>query len=105
MDGTTTTASLLFRSPPRILIPKLVHSRDAWKAKAGHRQRQLKAAQIRCRDLGLSRQRWKDRALASEQRGQQLQQQLAQARQELDQAHAQVAALQEDLKKKSGPRR
>ena len=99
MDGTRTASSLLFRSPPRILIPKLVHSRDTWKAKAGRRKRQLKAAQIRCRDLGLSRQRWKTRALASEQRVQQLEQELAQANQQLAQAHAQVASLQEELKK------
>jgi chromosome segregation ATPase len=95
MDGT----SLPFRSPPRILIPKLVQSRDTWKAKAGTRKRQLKAAQIRCRDLGLSRARWKNRAQASAQRIQELDQQLADTRQQLEQAHAQVAALQEDVKK------
>ncbi len=101
MDGIR-TSSLLFRSPPRILIPKLVHSRDTWKAKAGQRKRQLKAAQIRCRDLGLSRQRWKERALASEQRVQALQLQLQQLQPQLEQARAQVAVLQPDLKKRSG---
>ena len=100
MDGTTTPANPLFRSPPRILIPKLVHSRDTWKAKAGQRKRQLKAAQIRGRDLGLSRQRWKERAVASEQRVQELQRQLDQTQQQLDQARAHIAALEEDVKKK-----
>lgn len=101
MDGSNATQDSLplFRSPPRILIPKLVHSRDTWKAKAGTRKRQLKAAQIRCRDLGLSRQRWKARALASDQRVQELEQQLAHTQQQLEQTQTQVAALQEDLKK------
>jgi hypothetical protein len=101
MDGSNATQDPLplFRSPPRILIPKLVQSRDTWKAKAGTRKRQLKAAQIRCRDLGLSRQRWKERALASAQGVQELEQQLAQTQQQLAQAHAQVAALQDDVKK------
>jgi hypothetical protein len=44
-----------FRTPPRILIPKLVKSRDAWKAKATARKAQRKALEIRIRDLEASR--------------------------------------------------
>ncbi len=32
------TAPPVFRTPPRILIPKSVRSRDAWKAKATSRK-------------------------------------------------------------------
>jgi len=46
----------MFQTPPRILIPKLVASRDGWKSKAGARKKALKAAQIRIRDLEASRQ-------------------------------------------------
>ena len=44
-----------FRTPPRILIPKLVRSRDAWKVKATNRKAQRKALEIRVRDLEASR--------------------------------------------------
>jgi len=45
-----------FQTPPRILIPKLVKSRDAWKAKATARKAQRKALEIRVRDLEASRE-------------------------------------------------
>lgn len=45
----------VFRTPARILIPKLVQSRDAWKAKADERKQQRKALEIRVRDLEASR--------------------------------------------------
>jgi hypothetical protein len=45
-----------FQTPPRILIPKLVKSRDAWKAKATARKAQRKALEIRIRDLETSRE-------------------------------------------------
>jgi hypothetical protein len=65
------TTSSEFRTPPRILIPKLVKSRDAWKAKATTRKAQRKTLEIRIRDLEASRDLYKLRA-------QQLQQQLDQ---------------------------
>jgi chromosome segregation ATPase len=51
-----------FLTPPRILIPKLLRSRDAWKAKATQRKAQRKALQIRVRDLTASRDRHRQRA-------------------------------------------
>jgi hypothetical protein len=60
-----------FQTPPRILIPKLVKSRDAWKAKATQRKVQRKALEIRIRDLETSRDLHRQKA-------EQLQQQLAQ---------------------------
>lgn len=66
-----------FQTPPRILIPKLVHSRDAWKAKATARKAQRKALEIRVRDLECSREHHRRRADQLQQRVDQLQQQLA----------------------------
>ena len=51
-----------FQTPPRILIPKLVRSRDAWKAKATLRKAQRKALEIRVRDLEASREHHRQRA-------------------------------------------
>ena len=43
-------------------------ARDKWKAKALERQKRLRAAQVRIRDLEHSRAYWKGRALAAEER-------------------------------------
>ena len=71
----TTTAA--FQTPPRILIPKLVRSRDAWKTKATERKRQRKALEIRVRDLDASRDRHRQHAEQLQQRVAQLEEQLA----------------------------
>jgi len=56
MDSPTTTRSASnFSTPPRILIPKLVRSRDQWKAKATARKQQYRKEQIHSRDLKISR--------------------------------------------------
>ena len=98
MDSPTTSASD-FLTPPRILIPKLVRSRDQWKAKATARKRQYHKERIHSRDLSLSRQRWKERALAAEQQLQQLQLQLQQTEADLAQARSQILSLQTDGEK------
>jgi len=74
------TTPPVFRTPPRILIPKLVRSRDAWKAKATNRKAQRKALEIRVRDLEASRDLHRQRAEQLQQRVAQLEQQLAAAR-------------------------
>ena len=71
------TAPRTFCTPPRILIPKLVRSRDAWKSKAVARKTQRKALEIRVRDLEISRDLHRQRA-------EQLQQRVAQLEQQLD---------------------
>jgi chromosome segregation ATPase len=105
MDGSTapSTTAPSFRSPPRLLIPKLVASRDKWKAKAGRRKTDLKKAQIRARDVSASRDRWKRRALAAEQRLQDARQQLEHAQRQLEQTRADVAVLQDEAKKNGPP--
>ena len=65
-----------FRTPPRILIPKLVRSRDAWKAKATDRKAQRKALAIRVRDLEASRDLHRQRAEQLRERVTQLEAQL-----------------------------
>lgn len=72
--------SLVFQTPPRILIPKLVRSRDAWKAKATQRKAQRKTLQIRLRDLTLSRHRCRQRVEQLQQQVHDLQLQLEHAR-------------------------
>jgi predicted nucleic acid-binding Zn-ribbon protein len=92
MDGATPTTPV-FQTPPRILIPKLVISRDGWKTKANERKKKLKAARIRIRDLANSRDNWKDKAHTAEDRIADLERQLEQARQDL-------ATARDELKKK-----
>src|SRR5260370_14314114 len=65
MDGNTMTMSDIrqsFRPPLRILVPKLLKSRDSWKAKSDRRKAKLKAASIKIRDCSPSRDRWRERA-------------------------------------------
>ena len=71
------TTAAAFQTPPRILIPKLVRSRDAWKIKATNRKTQRKALEIRVRDLEASRDRHRRHAEQLQQRVAQLEQQLA----------------------------
>ena len=104
MDGATLDRAT-FRTPPRILIPKLVASRDGWKCKAGQRKRRLKAAQVRNRDLEASRDRWRERATAAEAQVNELRRQLEQAQQECAAAQAAAEHLGDEFKKKSPPLR
>jgi hypothetical protein len=96
MDGATSTTPT-FRTPTRILIPKLVKSRDGWKAKANERKKRLKAARIRNRDLAASRKVWRERAEAAEQRVAVVE---ASSQQELAAVRAENEGLREELKKK-----
>jgi hypothetical protein len=100
MDSpTATTPASAFRTPPRILIPKLARSRDRWKAKATARKCQYRKEKIHSRDLEISRQRWKERAGDAAQQLQELQQQLQRAEADLVEARSQIAQLQDDSKK------
>ena len=96
----TSPTSSGFRSPPRILIPKLAESRDKWKEKAGQRKRQLKAAQIRTRDLTTSRTLWKERAVAAQAQVQDLQRQLEETQHLLEQSRRDIAELRDHAQKK-----
>jgi hypothetical protein len=97
MDGATSTVPT-FRTPTRILLPKLVKSRDGWKTKAQQRKKRLKAAQIRIRDLEASRKYWQQRAKTAEE--QVLELSGASSQTELAAARAENERLREELKKK-----
>jgi len=84
-----------YRTPTRILLPKLLKSRDDWKAKSDARKVKLKAAQVKIRDLTASREFWRQRAEQPQTLNGQLQEQLQQALRDRDEARAEV----EDLKK------
>jgi hypothetical protein len=88
-----------FRSPARVLIPKLVAGRERWKAKAGERKRRLKSAQIRLRDLTGSRELWRERAEIAERRVIELERAAAARNAELSVARDESAALRDELKK------
>ena len=98
MDGSATMAKIRekYRTPTRILLPKLLKSRDDWKAKSDARKVKLKAAQIKIRDLTVSRDLWRERVEQPQSQTRQLQEQLQQALRERDEARAEL----EDVKKK-----
>lgn len=99
MDGAT-GSSQTFRTPSRILIPKLIASRDGWKAKATERKNKLKAAHIRIRDLESSRAGWKQKTGAADQRIAELERQLAQAQQDAASLRDENERLRDEIKKK-----
>ena len=91
-DAATLDSSETFLTPPRILIPKLVRSRDGWKKRAGERKRQAKSLTVRVRDLENSRANWKARARQAEAQLQQVQPQLQEAQATLESLRLEVAA-------------
>ena len=99
MDGATGSLQG-FLTPPRILVPKLVDSRDGWKTKATERKKKLKAARIRIRDLENSREGWKQKTGDAEHRIAELERQLAQAQQDLAASGGANEQLRDELKKK-----
>ena len=91
MDSATTVTAFL--TPSRILIPKLLRSREGWKARAAARKKVNKALQIKARDLTLSRNSWKARALDAEQKLRDTHDTLTNTRQLLDAATAAAETL------------
>jgi hypothetical protein len=94
MDGTATRTEMCpaFRSPMHILLPKVLTSRDNWKAKAGRRRHQLKLTRLTIRDLTRSRDAWRQRHRDQQQHIQRLDEQIEQLRRERDSALAAAAA-------------
>jgi len=85
MDGAATMTEIrqTFRTPLRILVPKILKSRDDWKAKSDRRKVKLKSAQIKIRDVTLSRERWRQLAESAQEEVRSLQEQLQQSQAEL----------------------
>ena len=55
-----------FKSPVSRLARLFQRGRDSWKEKALDRQQKIRALEIKVRDLSVSRENWKQRALAAE---------------------------------------
>ena len=98
MDGNATLSEIResFRTPVRILLPKLLKSRNGWKAKSDRRKAELKAAKIKIRDCSASRDRWRQRTEQLEEENRQLRLRAEQAERERETALAQF----EDAQKK-----
>ena len=101
MDGSATMSEIRdsFRTPVRILLPKLFKSRNGWKAKSDRRKAELKAAKIKIRDCSASRDRWRQRTEQLEDETRRLRERAEQAERELETTRAALVQL-EDAKKK-----
>lgn len=101
MDGSATMSEIreTFRTPVRILLPKLLKSRNGWKAKSHRRKSELKAAKIKIRDCSASRDRWRQQTEQLEEETRQLRERAEQAERELEKTRAALAQF-EDAKKK-----
>ncbi len=101
MDGSATMSEIResFRTPVRILLPKLLKSRNGWKAKSDRRKAELKAAKIKIRDCSASRDRWRQQTEQLQEENRRLRQRAEQAELELDKSRVALAQL-EDVKKK-----
>jgi chromosome segregation ATPase len=101
MDGAVTMSEIVetFRTPVRILLPKLLKSRDDWKAKSHQRKAKLRSASTKIRDLSASRDKWRQRTERLEEDNRQLQERLERAEREGEQARVALTALEEVKKK------
>ena len=101
MDGSATMSEIRenFRTPVRILLPKLLKSRNDWKAKSDRRKAQLKAAKIKIRDCSASRDMWRRRSEQLQGENRQLQERLERAERELEQTRAARTQLENAQKK------
>jgi len=101
MDGDATMSEIreTFRTPVRILLPKLLKSRNGWKAKSDRRKAELKAAKVKIRDCSASRDRWRQQTEQLQEETRQLRERAEQAERERDELRAALAQL-EDAKKK-----
>lgn len=101
MDGSATMSEIVetFRTPVRILLPKLLKSRDDWKAKSHQRKVQLKSAKIKIRDLSASRDMWRQRTEQLQEENRQLQERLERAECDVEQNRAALTQLEDAQKK------
>ena len=98
-DAAALDSTETFLTPARILIPKLVRSRDGWKRRAGERKRRAKALTIRVRDLESSRANWKERARRAEAELEPVQRQLQAAQETVESLRDEVAARPQKVSK------
>jgi len=101
MDGAATMSEIrqTFHTPIRILLPKLLKSRNDWKAKSHERKAQLKSAKIKIRDLSASRDKWRERTEQLQEQNEQLQERLERVERERDAARAALTQFEDAQKK------
>jgi len=101
MDGTATMSEIrrTFSTPLRILLPKLLKSRNDWKAKSHQRKAELKSAKIKCRDLSASRDMWRQRTEQLQEEIRQLQERVERAERERDATRTALTQLEDAQKK------
>jgi hypothetical protein len=101
MDGTATMSEIrqAFRTPVRILLPKLLKSRNDWKAKSHQRKAQLKSANIKIRDLSASRDLWRERTEQLREENRPLRERTERAERERDTARTALTQLENAQKK------
>ena len=95
MDGTASTATELrkqFRTPLRILLPKILAHRDGGKAESDARKAHRTAANVTLRDLRISRDYWRRRTAQAEAATAELRDRRTQAERDRDAARAARAA-------------
>jgi chromosome segregation ATPase len=101
MEGNVTISKIResFRTPVRILLPKLLKSRNGWKAKSDRRKAELKAAKIKIRDCSASRDMWRERSERLEEEARQLRERAERIERELEETRAALVAQLEPKKK------
>ena len=91
MDGTASTATELrkqFRTPLRILLPKILAHRDGGKAESDAQKAHRTAANVTLRDLRISRDYWRRRTAQAEAATSELRDRRTQAERDRDAARA-----------------
>ncbi|CAN5243127.1 hypothetical protein BH10PLA2_BH10PLA2_39880 [soil metagenome] len=101
MDGSPTMSEIResFHMPMRILVPKLLKSRDGWNAKSDQRKLQLKAAKIKIGDCSARGDRWRQRTEWLEEEVRRLREHVEQAEIEMEKKRAALAQLENAPKK------
>ena len=91
------------KSPPHKLIKFFKDSRDSWEKKAKERRKEIRDLEARVRDLGVSRDLWKGKAMIMANQVETTKEELLEAQHALTEAKADQKSLLnecEELKKK-----
>jgi len=99
MDGLSNLTEILhqFQSPIRVLLPKILKSRDDWKDKCQRRRAQNKTLTIKIRDLTASRETWRAKHVSLLAEQQKLQSERDQFQIEREQLRQQLQVAEQEL--------
>ncbi len=65
-----------FKTSESRLVKLFQQGRENWRKRAAEKQKKMRGMEIKIRDLSLSRDQWKEKALAAQQEQEQLKQEL-----------------------------